>query len=147
MLATLDYSTAEFASSLPHNYSETIRNLGFLVPGTSTELQFQSDLIRLSKIYKLDGQNEIIEYLSNSKFLVPILFQAVTQINRWFPGDELSLQVARDPEYNHSQLVVSIRTAHDATLALEHLNHLDFDWWLKTPLAVRERTLISLEFL
>ncbi len=74
---------------------------------------------------------EVISFLSEHLYLFDLLLDAVVFVKRWFPTQELVLEVFKDfGLVNDSHLVLFIVTELKAKEALMLLDKIDEDWWL-----------------
>jgi hypothetical protein len=108
----------------------------------------QADIQTLEQLYTFREQSEVVEFLEQHPFLVPVLIAASDQIPQYFPDSELFLEVFFDPESIDSvQLVLSILMKLDPHDAVARQNQFDVDWWLKnTTHEVRSRLFTLLEY-
>src|SRR4051794_21067437 len=58
----------------------------------------QADLATLEGFYTLRERDEVIQFLEENPFLVPILLEAQDKITKYFPDSPVSLEIRYDPE-------------------------------------------------
>ncbi len=69
----------------------------------------QSDIETLEKSYIFRDKTEVIEFINQYPFLLPVVLEAPVQISNYFPEQRLLLQVIDDPKIpNYVHLVLSI---------------------------------------
>ncbi|NEP42081.1 MAG: hypothetical protein F6K35_23805 [Okeania sp. SIO2H7] len=116
--------------------------------GTIPTLGFsEADSDRLKQFYTFRDSKRVVQFLEKHPFLLPLLLEAPKQINTFFPGDELFLEVAIDPEAaspEDNELFLLIVTNIDPEEAVEKLWEFDDKWWLKASDKSRNKLEISL---
>ncbi len=77
--------------------------------------------------------NKIVSFLYESSFLLPIVQEAVGEVEKYFEGvkEDLRLRLFEDPETGDKEiiLIVVVNTSPDD--ALKRFEALRQDWWLK----------------
>jgi hypothetical protein len=101
-----------------------------------------ADIEFLEKLYNLRGKTEILQFLENYDFLIPVLLEAPDKICHYFPGKKLCLEVETDSELiDSAQLFLDIIIEEDADElideALDKEEKLSEDWYLHLPYEVR----------
>lgn len=92
----------------------------------------QADIQSLEKLYSLEGQTEVLQFLDKHSFLITVVLDSSNKIYHYFPESHLCLEIFIDPENNDLvQLVLSIKVKLDHYDASVKLRQLDQDW-LKT---------------
>jgi hypothetical protein len=105
------------------------------------------DLRQLENNDQIENLPEVLEFIAQHPELVPVLQEAPAQIEVYFPGQALSLEVDYDPEIKDMvYLVISILTAGEATEVLSQLHRLDLEWALLLPLIVKQNLMITLGY-
>ena len=77
--------------------------------------------------------NDIINYLNDFSFLIPILYEANEKIKEHFPSvgkDDLLVEMFVDPETGDKRLFLNIIVDMEPQEALSKFNELRHDWWL-----------------
>jgi hypothetical protein len=115
---------------------------------TSHSVPFSAEEIRqLEKNYQIKNLPEVLEFIAQHPELLPVLQEAPAQIEVYFPGQGLSLEVDYDPEIKDwVYLVISILTAGEAREVLDQLHRLDYEWALPLPITVKENLMITLGY-
>ena len=107
----------------------------------------QADIEALEQLYTFRGRSEILEFLTQHPFLIPILLEAPKKIRQYFPDSQLFLEVERDPEViDWIMLVLSILMKLDPNDAVDKLNQLDWNWGLHNSYEVRSKFITTLEY-
>lgn len=69
----------------------------------------KADMEALEQLYTFRGRTEVLQFLNQYPFLVPVLLEAPDKIRHYFPDSQLFLEVDRDPEIiDWMMLVLSI---------------------------------------
>jgi|GEM_PF-1435363 len=90
----------------------------------------QDRIITLEKFYTLKRRSEILRFLEGSPAIVSTLLAAPASIQRYFPTEELFLDIRVDPEIaDYQEIVLVISTSLDPQEALKRQRQLDQDWW------------------
>lgn len=95
---------------------------------------FGSSIIaELSARYRFRDPEEVVGYLREHPYLVPLLHEVGDQIARYFgPGAEVALQVVVDREAEEQRdLFALIGTDLPIVEAKRRLDELDAGWWLE----------------
>jgi hypothetical protein len=99
---------------------------------TTTALT-QTDSTRLEAAYDLVNREEVLDFLAQHSFLIPILIEASRQIPGYFPSDiSLALELLVGPEDPEDRsLFLAVRTRQNSADALASLDRLDEEWWVE----------------
>ena len=90
---------------------------------------------------------EVLNFLEIYPFLIPLLLEAYTNIQKDFPSSHVLLRVDTEPEeLDTKQLVASIITDMDPDSAVDALTHFDKRWWLQTMQQSQGKLCVTLEF-
>jgi len=102
----------------------------------------------LDQLYVFRRRPEVITFLTNNAFLVPLIQNAHEQITKYFADSiQLILEVVTDPEIKgEQQLAIFVQTTLSPSEATKRLGQLDEKWWLHTPDNARRKLYIDLEF-
>jgi hypothetical protein len=103
----------------------------------------------LERQYVFKDRDQVFHYLENHPFLVPLLLEAYSKIDTFFPEyPQVLLEVVTDPEVpDDTQLVASIRVNLSPDEALERLDSFDRQWWLPSMDRAKGELCIHVEFI
>jgi hypothetical protein len=105
----------------------------------------QADIEALKQLYTFREQTEVLQFLKQYPFLIPVLLEAPEKIRHYFPDCQLFLEVSIDPEIiDYVLLVLSILINLDPDEAVDRLHQLDKDWWLNSTTHEVRRNLCTL---
>jgi len=93
--------------------------------------------------------NDIIDYLNEHSFLIPILYEANKKIKEHFPSagkDNLLIEIFVDPETGDKRLFLNIMVDMGPEEALNRLNKLRYDWWLPVINKTQWKMRIDVDF-
>jgi hypothetical protein len=97
--------------------------------------------------YTLRNPPAIAKFLEANPFLLEFLREANTEIRKYFPNEELTLQFQRDSEgEEHDHLLLRIWSTEGATIAGKKRKALITNWWLDTIAKVADKLMITLDF-
>jgi hypothetical protein len=97
--------------------------------------------------YVLRNPPAIARFLEANPFLLSFLREAHSEIRKYFPTEELTLQFQRDSEgeeYDH--LLLRIWSKEGATIAGKKRKTLVNNWWLDMMAKVEDKLMISVDF-
>ncbi len=101
----------------------------------------------LRRLYTFKDSNEITTFLHKHDFLVPLLSEASSKIEPYFPNSELVLEMFTDPEgYGANQLVLFISTELNPKEARQKLKQLNSNWWVHAFERANGQLSINVEF-
>ena len=117
-------------------------------PRVAPFLISQSDIETLEKSYIFRDKTEVIDFINQYPFLLPVLLEAPVQISNYFPEQKLLLQVINDPEIpNYVHLVLSIiLTDLDPAEAMDREDELRKNWSRGLSHEIREHFYTILEY-
>ncbi len=98
------------------------------LPDNSVELHPANLIGVLEKFYIFDNRNEIINFLHENQFLIPILREGIIQTKKVFGDFPLHLELHTDPEEGWDELFIVIRTTLSPEEAVAKESQL-FDKW------------------
>ena len=107
------------------------------------------ELPALAQQYQLRGAEDVEAYLEEYPFLFPLLFEAVSPIERIFGKDARRvIEVAADPEAEsgRGKLYLLIQTRDNVEDALAKQDQLDHEWWLSAFSRACCRMNVDVEF-
>ena len=120
-----------------------------LLHDSLTELKPVSaaDIEYLEKLYTWREKIEVLEFLENYQFLIPILLEAPDKICHYFPEAQLFLECVTDPEgIDDDMLELAICMNLDPDEAVDKLNKFQDDWWLNLSDKIRQPLCPILEY-
>ena len=107
----------------------------------------QAEIEALEQMYAFRGRSEILQFLTQHPFLVPVLLEAPVKIRHYLAGSQLFLEVIPDPEIpDWVHLVLSILTKLDPNDAVDRLNQLEWNWGLHNSYQVRSKFFTTLKY-
>jgi len=90
--------------------------------------------------YKLRRANEIRDFLNDNNYLIPLVSDAYSNLQKYFPGSAVFMEVER------GDLVISVVTELSPEEATSKLYQFDEDWWLDACIDSRARMCITVEY-
>ncbi len=94
-----------------------------------------------------EKKTEILKFLEMYSFLIPLLLDTYSNIQKNFPSSHVLLRVDTEPEeLEVKQLVASILTDMDPDVAVDALTHFDKSWWLQAMRQSQGKLCVTLEF-
>ena len=106
-----------------------------------------ADIAYLEKLYTWREKIEVLEFLENYQFLIPILLEAPDKICHYFPEAQLFLECVTDPEgIDDDMLELAICMNLDPDEAVDKLNKFQDDWWLNLSDKIRQPLCPILEY-
>lgn len=107
----------------------------------------EAEIEALEQLYTFRGRTEVLQFLEQYPFLVPVLLEAPEKIRHYFPDSQLFLEVSIDPEIiDYVQLVLSILMKLDPDEAVDRLHQLDKDWSWGLSHQVHQQFFTTLEY-
>lgn len=109
-------------------------------------MKSQLDLIQ--KLYAFVFERaRILRFLEKYPFLVPMLIEAYSNIEKFFPHSLVRLAVVTDPEeFGTEQLTAFVVTNLGPDETIDALSAFDKKWWLKSLKRTQRKLCITLEF-
>jgi hypothetical protein len=101
--------------------------------------------------YMVENRPGVVAFLARYPFLVSLLIDTRSYIERHFPGSQISLEVFSDTEGAEDSapieyLAVDIPTTEDPREALRKLRAVDREWWLRVVPYTRGLISLHLEY-
>lgn len=97
--------------------------------GNDNDLLFL--MSRLKRKYTVANFSKLLKFLSNNQSLFELLFEAHGEIKKYFPLEEIVLEVVLDPEIDsHEGIFAYILTSLPVAEALRKLDEFDEEWFL-----------------
>src|SRR5690349_3282540 len=98
----------------------------------------ENEIESLEKFYTFRNRAEILEFLAQYAFLLPVLLEAPEKIRPYFADNELVLEVTRDPEIvDYVQLFLKIIIEDDTDEAIDKAldteEIMSYNWYLNLP--------------
>ncbi|CBN54136.1 MULTISPECIES: hypothetical protein [Kamptonema] len=115
---------------------------------TSTVNIDPGEIEQIEKLYTLRNRSEVLKFIEEYPFLIPVLLEAPDEIRYYFPSDALILDMAIDPESSSTdddKLVLLIATDIDADESVDRLWELDNAWWLNASRRSQHKMFTNLE--
>ncbi|OCR00901.1 hypothetical protein BCD67_23880 [Oscillatoriales cyanobacterium USR001] len=107
----------------------------------------QVDIDSLKKLYKFRGKTEVLQFLEQYPFLVPLLLKAPDKIRHYFPDSQLFIEAIADPEgFDDAMLELAICINLDPDQAIDRLNLFQDNWWLNISYQMRKPLCLILEY-
>jgi hypothetical protein len=101
----------------------------------------------LNQLYTLRGWDEVVSYIGENQFLIPLLISAPTQIKRFFPGVKLELELFIDYDnLSNRYLIIIIQSRYSAKETNRRLDELLENWWLEAMYDTNSQLSLSVEF-
>lgn len=88
------------------------------------------DTATIERFYTFEQPEVVRGFLDAHEYLLPLVFEAVGEIQQDFPESSLLLAVDMDPDGTYDQLVMYIETPLSAEQALDRLSRIQQRWWL-----------------
>lgn len=130
-----------FYSFFSNIYKETVQT----ELSTSDDLNFE--ILLLDIIYSFRNRSEILQFLENNVFLIPLLYEINSRIKEHFPLAKNILEIINDPDTeDNTYLVIFIHTDIAAREAFNRLKLFDESWWLKASIKANKKLFINVEF-
>lgn len=87
-------------------------------------------LQKLETLYLFREREDILGFLEQNPFLVPLLIEGNEVVQRYFPDAKSALEIIHDPDSpDHAQLLLTIGTPAPVEEALARLDEFDAAWW------------------
>ena len=104
-------------------------------------------LDEIERSFAVRNEPDVIGFLGEHAFLVPLLRESYDRINAYFPAAQPTLEIVADPDgADDSQLVIFVPTKLEPQEAMAHLERFDENWWLDALDQARGKLCITLEF-
>jgi len=130
-----------FYSFFSNIYNETVQT----ELSTSDDLNFK--ILLLDIIYSFRNRSEILQFVENNVFLIPLLYEINSRIKEYFPLAKNILEAINDPDTEDNiYLVIFIHTDLTAREAFNRLKLFDESWWLKVSIRANKKLFINVEF-
>lgn len=103
-----------------------------------------AELEKLEQIYTFREREEVLKFLNEHPFLVPVLLEAPEKIKPFFGEAALYLDINLDPEDDFfDAIVLGVATKYSWEQAMVRREQLVDSWVLSQPLKVRNNLLIN----
>lgn len=109
---------------------------------------FTSETIRLlEEKYSIRTPVEVENFIQSHMFLFPLLIDARPNIDTAFPGATVYLEIQKDPESSHNELLLAaIVVGLSPQEAFDQLEQFDESWWLENVDRSKGKLCINVEF-
>lgn len=85
---------------------------------------------QIEERYQIKNVEEVWHFLETHQYLVPLLIEACSQIRKYFPTANLTLEYAPDPEIaGEEQLLILIAFGENVEQDHDALQIFNHDWW------------------
>lgn len=103
--------------------------------------------ITINRYFKIGNNREVITFLTQHPFLLPILDEAYTKILQAFPNADQYLDLSVDPEIADSErLVLAVSPKLPPEQAFSDFKRFKQDWWLSASKQTQNKLYIMLEY-
>lgn len=103
---------------------------------------------RLAERFRLREPDDVLCYLSDNPFLVPLVLEARDKAHEYFSErPPLVLHLAEYPDDGSRELFLLIQTAQPPAAALAKLDRFDQEWWLDALERAEGKLNVKLEYL
>jgi hypothetical protein len=123
--------------------------------GTLVTNIFQDKLEKLEKLYIFEDRTQVLNFIDQHPFLVPVLLEAPAKIGEYFQYKHLRLKLEIDPEvkdWNELFLIIVPNfqrteiTDQELEQTLDKLRQLDNGWWDKVAPRIENKLEIDIGF-
>jgi hypothetical protein len=98
---------------------------------TYRDVAITEDLNQIEGLYTIKGRAEVLSFLQAHSALVPLLLEAASRLQTYFPDARLSLERIGDPEEPREQVFVGVASGLPVDQAIDRLRQFDHGWWLE----------------
>jgi hypothetical protein len=103
-------------------------------------------LSSIEALYTFREREDVLNFLDNNSFLIPLLIETQAKIETYFPQALLFLEVFADPDsMDDVKLVLLISTNLAPRDAVVTLRRLDKEWWIKELDRGHQKLVIEVE--
>ena len=132
----------EYLTDIPIITSDNIIIKGDTVRITPGDIQI------LEELYTFRERRKVIGFLETYPFLVSLLLEAHYEVQEYFEGAQLFLEVFSDPEkIEKDELILYISTNLPPAEANRCLLEFDKNWWLKVSKLSHDKVCIDVEYI
>jgi len=137
-------SELELLSVAGENYSVMPKGSEWM----PTQSKYSIPLDILKSYFRIERENDVLQYLMANMHLIPLLLEAKEEITKYFPFSESSLELLIDPESEskREELILSILVDLPVDEALKLRNRFDQSWWGKNIKRAKGNLCITLEY-
>jgi hypothetical protein len=112
-----------------------------------TVIPTYADLQLIERLYIIKNSEEVLAFLAENLFLVPLLLEAKPKIEAQFRNSPVYVEVRVDPEIeNETKLVAYISPLYQSTVAFEKFQLFKRTWWLKARRQAQDKLLFLVEY-
>jgi hypothetical protein len=106
------------------------------------------DIQILEELYTFRERRKVIGFLETYPFLVSLLLESHYEVQEYFEGAQLFLEVFSDPEkIEKDELIIYISTNLPPAEANRCLLEFDKNWWLKVSNLSHDKLCIDVEYI
>ncbi len=101
----------------------------------------------LEQFYGYVDKAQVNEFLEQNQLLVPVLYEALPHLRKFFPAAQLLLEYWYDYENpKWVSLFAIIVPTEEPEKAQEKLGQFEDEWWLDAPTEISEKLSFSVEY-
>jgi hypothetical protein len=100
---------------------------------------------KLETDYVLDNAYEVKKFLNENSFLISVLREAPSRIQKFFGYCKLKLEYFKSPDERHGELAIVIQSPFTTEENFKIQYELVKEWFAKLPVKIRERLNLEIE--
>jgi len=102
----------------------------------------------LPRLYNFRKPFKVFKFLEENLYLISALSEIYWEIHKYFPYDELFLEIFKDPtEIDFEELFIIVQTTFDRKEAHKRLNTFDDNYWLDASILIGNNVCVHVEYL
>lgn len=106
-----------------------------------------SFFVELEKVYFFKEKSQVIRFLNENSYLIPLLFDTAKVIEQYFPDYKPKLRYPVDQEViDSTRLYIDIPTKYSPKEALDKLDKFEDNWWLENEYKGKGNLTLNVEF-
>lgn len=111
-------------------------------------IETQVPVTELEQLYTLRKADEVLKYIGENPFLIPLLKSAPEHIRQYFPGAPLILELFVDfDNLSYRYLTILIQSSYPVAETKQRLDNLLNNWWLEAMYDNESKVSINIEFI
>ena len=111
----------------------------------ATKIAPPSEIDFLKKLYSFSPDDGVSDYISNNRFLVPVLAEIYRKLDSYFTGFSPGIAFFHTEENEEPYLVMRVKTKMPPADAYAQLERFDEDWWLDHCLLAQNKLSITVQ--